>query len=194
MELQDTSSTGPEEPFKTPAGFEIRRETSGHFALKIWGRFQPDWIAGFSSGLSQNRISIISGTVKKVKTGWQGEFEVMATGSATDPNSIDYLALAQNRLDTAPAVTISLDEFVLGDPQKHNGALYLEVKAQDQLGFLGALLNRFAFYVLFPETMIIETLKGRIFDRFWIKGVGGKPPSAAVINTLKQKLVGYLTK
>lgn len=194
MALQDISSASPMEPFNKPSGFELNREPSGHYALKIWGRFQLDWIAGFSSGLSKHRISIIGATAKKVKAGWLAEFEIMATRSATDPNKIDYLALALARLETDMPVTVSLDEFVLGDPQEHNGALYLEVKAQDQIGFLGALLNRFAFYSLFPESMIIETLKGRIFDRFWIKGVGGQTPSDSAIITLKKKLEGYLSK
>jgi hypothetical protein len=150
-----------------PAGFEVNRLPSGSFALKIWGRFQSNWISSLSSGLSGNHINIISGSAKKVKNLWQAEFEIKATRSFTNLNRIDYLSLAQSRLDSAVPADISLDEFVLDDDlSKHGGALYLEVKARDQLGFLASLLSRCAFYTLFPETMIIETVDGKIFDRF----------------------------
>jgi hypothetical protein len=110
-------------------------------------------------------------------------------------NRIDFLSLAQEVLDTAGVADISLDAFVLdNDLQKYDGALYLQVSADDQLGFLGALLSRLAFYTLFPEALIIETIDGKISDRFWIKGMGGRAPSAAAINILKRKLEGYVKK
>jgi len=171
------------------AGFEVDRKSSGNFALKIWGRLPPNWIGSLSSGLSRNSISIVSGSAKKVNTVWQAEFEIMPTHSSAHLNKIDYLSLAQENLAAAAPVEISLNEFVLDDDlRKHDGALYLEVKASDQLGFLGALLNRLSFYTLFPDALIIETVGGQIFDRFWIKGVGGQAPSIAAIKILRQKL------
>jgi hypothetical protein len=175
-------------------GFEISKKTSGYFSLKIWGRFPPNWIGNLSTGLAKNHININSVSAKKVKTSWQADFEIAVTRSATDPNRIDYLALTQEDSVTASPDNISLHEFSFGDPGNNNGALYLELKAADQLGFLSTLLNRFAFYSLFPEEMLIETVNGRIFDRFWIKGVGGNMPSDTAINTLRQKLEGYLKK
>jgi hypothetical protein len=193
MELSNIKATNSQDQLKSPTGFEINRMTSGHFALEIWGRLPPTWIGALSSGLSRNRISVINGAAKKVKTSWQAEFEVMPAPLATDPNRIDFLELALKGHVAAPAVTISLDEFLLDDnPQKYDGALYLEVKAQDQLGFLGALLNRLAYFTLFPESLIIETVDDRIFDRFWIKGLGGQFPSAASVKTLRQKLESFL--
>jgi hypothetical protein len=161
--------------------------------LKIWGRFQSNWISSLSSGLAANHINIIGGIANKVKNLWQAEFEIKATRSPTNLNRIDYLSLAQSRLDLAAPADISLDEFVLDDHfNKHAGALYLEVKAKDQLGFLAALLSRCTFYTLFPEAMIIETLDGKIFDRFWIKGMAGQVPSDVTTKMLRQKLEGYL--
>jgi hypothetical protein len=175
------------------AGFEVNSLPSGGFALKIWGRFHSNWMSSLSSGLSGNHINIISGNAKKVKNLWQAEFEIKATRSLTNLSRIDYLSLAQSRLDSAPPTDISLDEFVLDDDlRKHGGALYLEVKAKDQLGFLAALLSRCAFYTLFPEAMIIETVDGKIFDRFWIKGVAGQAPSDMATKMLRQKLEAFL--
>jgi hypothetical protein len=176
-----------------PAGFAVNRLPSGGFALKLWGRFHSNWISSLSSGLSGNHINIISGSAEKAKNLWQAEFEITATRSFTSLNRIDYLSLAQSRLDSAAPADISLDEFVLDDDLgKHAGALYLEIKAKDQLGFLGVLLSRCAFYTLFPEAMIIETVDGKIFDRFWIKGMAGRAPSDTATKMLRQKLEGYL--
>ncbi len=174
------------------AGFEVSRKSSGNFELKIWGRFPPNWIGNLSSGLSGNRINIINGTARKAKASWSAEFEIAPARFATDLKNIDFLALAKGSGHTDSSADISLDDLVIGDPGENDGALYVEIKARDQLGFLGTLLNRFAFYSLFPEEMIIDTVNGKIFDRFWIKGVGGSTPSDTAIRTLKQKLESYL--
>ncbi len=195
MELRSMKSAGFQEPSKSETGFEIDRGPMGNYTLKIWGRFPPSWIGNLSSGLSRNRISVISGTAKKTKTVWQAAFEIMATPMAPDPKKIDHISLATETLAAPSPVAISLDEFLLDeDPRKYDGAIYLEVKARDQLGFLGALLGRFAYHTLFPESMIIDTVGGRIYDRFWIKGVGGLSPSATSISSLRQKLESFLVK
>ena len=174
-------------------GFEIKRNPSGTFILTIWGRFPPNWAGNLSTGFSQNRINIIRGNARKTKTSWSAKFEIMPARFATDPRGIDYIALALNGTDTELPPRISIDEFTLVKPESNNGALLLEIKAADQLGFLGNILNRMAFYSLFPEEMIIETEDGRISDRFWVKGVGGLTPSESSINTLKQKLDSIVT-
>jgi hypothetical protein len=175
-------------------GFEITKKASGHFNLKIWGRFPPNWIANLSTGLASNRISINSGTAKKVNTLWKADFEIAATSAAINLNRIDFLAFAMKDADLDAPDNISLTEFSLGDPNENDGALYLELKAADQIGFLSSLLSSLAFYSLFPDAMIIETIGGRIYDRIWIKGVGGNIPSERAIVTLKHKLEGYLVK
>jgi hypothetical protein len=195
MKSHDARAAHISQRISEESGFSIEKGPSGHFDLKIWGRFPPTWIGSLSSGLSRNRISVISGSAKKEKAVWQAEFEIMATPQAPDPNRIDYLALALERPASRLPVTISLDEFVIdNEPGKHDGALYLEVKAADQIGFLGALLNRLAYYTLFPESLIIETVNNRIIDRFRIKGLGGQFPSDASIKTLRQKLESFLVE
>lgn len=175
-----------------PAGYEIAANGSGTYSLKIWGRFPPNWAGNLSSGLSKNRVSIIRGVAKKVKTQWTAEFEIMPERLATIPESMDFLAMAQNGSVAEKSCGISLDEFTLGEPASNYGALYLEIRAGDQTGFLAELLNRLAFFSLFPEEMIIDTNNGRIFDRFWIKGVGGSIPSEHAAGTLRMKLDSYL--
>jgi hypothetical protein len=176
------------------AGFEISAITAGECTLKVWGRLPPGWMGNLSSGLSRNHINIISATAKKENLTWSAEFEIMPDRFAADLDKIDFLALAMNGIDSDASVCFTLDELVFGEPDRNNGALYIEIKAPDQLGFLGAILNSLAFYSLFPETMIIETTNGRIFDRFWVKGIGGSTPSVTAINSLRQKLGSYLAQ
>jgi len=176
------------------SGFEILPSASGNFTLKIWGRFPPEWIGCLSSGLSRHKISIVKGKAKKSLAYWETEFEIEKTHLATDPRKLDFLALAKEESKTTQENSLSITRYTLEPPEKHHGALYLEVKAADQLGFLGQILNSLAFLTLFPEEISIDTIQGNISDKFWIRGLGGNPPSAAAQAALKRKLEEWLTK
>lgn len=188
MTLSKVKEIIPRNDTRAPSGFETLPTVSGTFEVKIWGKFPPGWIGSLSSGLSRHKISIIRGQARKSLTYWETVFEVTKTRFATDPGNLDYLALAQEENITTPDDFFSISQFTLEPPEKHNGALYLEVKATDQLGFLGQLLNSLAFLTLFPEEISIDTVQGKIFDKFWIKGLGGNPPSATAQAALKRKL------
>jgi hypothetical protein len=188
----DAQNPGTE--LNSPTGFKVIKNPGGLHTLNIWGRLPPDWMGNLSSGLSKNRINIISATAKKTKVSWSAEFEIMPDRFAEDPDKLDFLALAKSAAHSDAAASLSLEKLVVGEPDTNDGALYLEITARDQLGFLGALLGRLAFFSLFPETMIIETTNGRIFDRFWIKGVGGSIPSGSAIKSVRQKLGSYVAQ
>jgi len=173
---------------RKPNGFELRPLAGGKLELKLWGRLPPGWAGALSAGLSRKGIGVIRGSATKVQAAWDAVFEVDPSRSVGDPGRIDFLGLAQDERQAAPAADLSLTDAVFGEPEQHNGAFYLEVRAEDQLGFLGALLNRMAFLSLFPEEMIIETENGRIYDRFWIRGIGGSTPSPASRDALRKKL------
>jgi len=179
---------------KGKSGFEIFPTTAGIFTLKIWGRFPPEWIGCLSSGLSRHKISIIKGKAKKSLAYWETEFEIENTRLSTDPRKLDFLALAKEESTTTQEISLSITCYTLEPPEKHHGALYLEVKAADQLGFLGQILNSLAFLTLFPEEISIDTVQENIFDKFWIRGLGGSPPSAAAQTALKRKLDEWLTR
>jgi len=188
MTISEDKGTNFRYSTRAPSGVEVLPTVSGNFEVKIWGKFPPGWIGSLSSGLSRHKISIIRGKAKKSLTYWETVFEVAKTRFATDPGKIDFLALAQEENVTSPDNSFSISRFTLEPPEKHNGTLYLEVKAEDQLGFLGQLLNSLAFLTLFPEEISIDTVQGKIFDKFWIKGLGGNPPSATAQTALKRKL------
>jgi hypothetical protein len=193
MQPLGLTSRNPKRLPTNPAGFKIEKGPAEHYELRLWGRLPPIWIGSLCFGLCQTGISIVSGKAKKEKTVWQADFNLAATRAATEVSRINYLSLATDNLDNDTARDIFLDAFVLdADLEKHGGALYLQVTARDQLGFLGALINRCAFYALFPEALIINTVNAKVCDRFWIKGMGGGAPSDRAIDLLRQKLESCL--
>ena len=90
---------------------------------------------------------------------------------------MDYLALAHQQYPLGTAAPIEIESFAIEDDEK-TGALLLEVKGADRIGFLGSLLDRLAGLALFPEDMTIETQDGLALDRFALKALGGHTPSA----------------
>jgi hypothetical protein len=194
MTLTAAKKEFPSPASKAANGCELRRTMSGTYELKLWGRFPPGWAGALSGGLSRKGISVISGSARKVTTSWDAVFEMDASRCVTDPNRIDFLGLALDESDTAPATDITLIEFSIGEQEKHNGALYLEVRAADQMGFLAALLNRLAFLFLFPEEMTVETVNGTAVDRFRLKGIGGTPPSPTARAALQRKLQDLIAR
>lgn len=176
------------------SGFEIHPTASGNFIVKIWGRFSPEWIGCLSSGLSRHKISIVKGKAKKSLAYWETEFEIEKTRLADDPRKLDFLSLAKEENSSSQENSLSISRYTLEPPETHGGALYLEIKAADQLGFLGQILNNLAFLTLFPEEISIDTVQGNIFDKFWIRGLGGNPPSASAQTALKKKLEEWLAR
>ena len=179
---------------KGKSGFEIIPIASGNFIVKIWGRFSPEWIGCLSSGLSRHKISIVKGKAKKSLAYRETEFEIERTRLAGDPRKLDFLALAKEENNSSQENSLSLSRYTLESPEKLGGALYLEIMAADQLGFLDQILNNLAFLTLFPEEISIDTVQGNIFDKFWIRGLRENPPSAAAQAALKKKLEEWLTK
>ncbi|RQW81701.1 MAG: hypothetical protein EHM79_19450 [Geobacter sp.] len=186
--IKSEASTDNFRGTKGKSGFDILPGASGNFIVRIWGRFSPEWIGCLSSGLSRHKISIVKGTAKKALSYWEAEFEIEKTRLADDPRKLDFLALAKDESNTTQENSISITKYTLEPPEKHGGALYLELKAADQLGFLGQVLNNLAFLTLFPEEISIDTVQGNIFDKFWIRGLGGNPPSATAQAALRRKL------
>lgn len=195
MQPWEPTSSSSAQRVTSAAGFKVNKKSAADYELNLWGRLPPDWIGSLSAGLCQTGINIVSGKAKKERSLWQAEFSFTAHGGPADVTRIDYLSLAMDNLGGGRAADILLDQFVLdADLERHGGALYLEVSARDQLGFLGALINRCAFYALFPETVVIDTVGGKVSDQFWIMGLGGQTPSDRAIDLLRQNLDGCLEK
>lgn len=181
---QYANSTGLE------PGYRVTRKASGQYDLRMWGKMPLGWVANLTGGMAGTGISIQRGTVQKIDSlAWQAGFEMIPLSLDAVPESIDFLGLV-SRSTGAAAAGFSLDSFSVREPAGPREPLYLEVRAADQRGFLGALLSRLAFFSLFPEEMSIETRDNRIYDRFWLKSPGGQSPSVEVAAILRKALAG----
>lgn len=170
-------------------GYRITKKSPGQYDLQMWGKMPLGWVANLTGGMAGTGISIQRGTVQKIDgMAWQAGFEMKPVTLDAAPESIDFISLARRGNGTAAAASFSLDSFTIRDPAGSSEPLYLEVRAVDQKGFLGALLSRLAFFSLFPEEMSIETSDNRIYDRLWLKSPGGQSPSAEVAAVLRKTL------
>ncbi len=159
-------------------GYVIRRGASGHYELTIGGRFFPGWSGSLANGLAQHGVSIVRGSARKMASlSWQAYFELDPAPGGDSPLALDYLELAARPLPGGARVPIALASHELRVSGAHGGCIQLGVEGPDQVGFLGALLKRFAFLALFPEEMTVDTREGRVQDVFWLKGVGRTVPS-----------------
>ncbi len=167
-------------------GFELDELGADRHRLRIWGRFLPGWLSGLSAGLALKQISIIGGAAEKVSpSAWFARLEIQAEPALA--KSIDYLALAGARRTMEEAAQIVIDNFNIR-MEHDTGELYVEVCGEDQVGFLDAVLKKFTLYSLFPARMILETEAGKVFDRFWFKGIGGASPSTDTVSVVRNEL------
>jgi hypothetical protein len=168
-------------------GFAIRRGVNGLYELSIGGRFYPGWGGSLANGLALHRISIVRGFARKIETlCWQAGFELEPAPGGDNPLALDYLELAARPLPARARVPITIDRYELCTSAGHGGCIEVLVEGPDQVGFLGALLKRFAFLALFPEEMSVDTRNGRVHDVFWLKSIGRTVPSDEVRSALSR--------
>jgi len=160
------------------------------YQLSMQGRFDPGWICGLSHGLAERKINIIRVEAAR-GTGrhWQSRLELDFSLTALAPELVDYLALSRLPA-TVQALTepILLDDYQLERSTNYAGSLYLEASGPDRLGVLSSLLNTFSLFSLFPAEIRVETKSKRIFDRFWLKGMGGSTPSSEAVAAIRERM------
>jgi hypothetical protein len=184
-------------PFATSdvPGFSLTRNTRVHYSVRLWGHLGPLWADSFSLGLSQARVNILRGYARSDATGrWIADFLVAPEEGATDPGSIDFVALAQAAHSPEEGAPLVLTQFALDGAPDLGSVLYLEVRGQDHLGFLGSVLHTLARLALSPRELIVSTRDGQAFDRFYLQTVSGQVPPdearRALARTLEATLVG----
>jgi hypothetical protein len=160
------------------------------YQLTMEGRFDPGWICGLSHGLAQRKVNITRvEAARGTGRNWQSSLDLDFSAAVLAPDAIDYLALSRSNASVqALAEPIALDDYQLECSTKCEGSLYLEASGSDRLGVLSALLNTFSLFSLFPAEMLVETKNKRIFDRFWLKGMGGSAPSREAVAALRERM------
>jgi len=183
LSLQTTEQKRTETPC-----FRVEHQADGSYRLHVRGKLPIDWIANLASGLSRNGLGISRGKVfKEGAMGWHGHIILESTPFSAGPERLDYPGLVRMEAPRSGS-PIAIRNFELRPTEDKGGALYLEIRGEDQFGFLGAFLGRLSFYSLFPVHMEIETVGTRIHDRFWLSGVGGGRPTDAVVAALGRAL------
>lgn len=168
----------PTHPAAPDERVEVTRGKGGTFRVQLEGSFPTGWAGSLSLALARAHIAIVSGVARK--TGprrWTVAIVVRPQSERAHPERVDYLALAHRRSPLDTAVPIDVTSFAVVADDK-TGALLVEVKGPDRIGFLGSLLDRLAGLALFPEDMTIETQDDLALDRFALKAPGGHTPSA----------------
>jgi hypothetical protein len=157
----------------------VEKDPSGLSTVRLWGRLPPGWLGALSLGLARAGVGVVRGRAQRTARGrWEAELMVKAEGEL-DPAALDYLGLALGVERMGTPVPIAIQEFsTWRDPAR--GALWLDLRGPDRVGFLGSLLDRLAGLALFPEEMLIETRGPIAVDRLALKSLGGLPPSAEV--------------
>jgi hypothetical protein len=177
-----------------PSAAEPHIESLGGaiYKLEITGKLAPGWVARLSTGLANHQINVLRFKAEKTTPiEWSATLELDFSASQYLPDSIDYLKLAKDT-KTPPAVeSVKLDTLKVDKSTKHGGCLFVELTGPDRIGFLAALVNMFGMYSLNPVEINIETVENRVFDRFWLKGLGGSTPSESATKAVFDRLTAY---
>jgi hypothetical protein len=160
------------------------------YQLDLDGRFAPGWICMLSHGLAERKISITRvKAARGVGMNWHSRLDLDFSTAAVEPDAVDYLTLSKSYATVqALAEPVVLDDYQIERSTKCEGSLYVEVNGQDRIGVLSSLLNTFSLFSLFPAEMLVETKNKRIFDRFWLKGMGGSAPSHEAVTALRERM------
>lgn len=169
----------------------LHQHSLQRYQLGLQGRLEPGWAGMLSNGLAQRRVSIIRVEAARV-TGWswQSAIDLDFTSATVMPDTIDFVALSSRVSPgsvSAPPVVV-LDDYLVERSTRCAGSLYLEASGPDRIGLLSSLLNTFSLFSLFPAEMLVETQKKRVFDRFWLKGLGGAAPSEEAVAALRERM------
>jgi hypothetical protein len=156
----------------------------GLHQLRLEGRSaNPHWVLSLFSGLSREGVSIVAGRATRGdQRHWRAEFDLDFAGTKTPPGRLDYESMTRQPVEATAAEAPRLSRWAV--VRTSDGSLELTVEGPDQIGFLGRLLAKLSGVGLFPVAMEINTVAGRIQDRFELRGIGGASPSATVERVL----------
>lgn len=191
----DLTHFGPVPTPEKVRGAEITPWTQDLLHLRIWGRFPVGWAGALSIGLSQKRLTIVRGFARRVVHGhWVGELQLRSLPGAPPVEDTDFVELALVEPERAARAPIHVYSYYIDRSPDRGGMLFLEVRGEDRVGFLGSLLEGLSALSLTPEELRIET-EGRIaFDRFQLRCSGGQLPSEETRLALSRWLDGSMAR
>lgn len=161
----------------------------GHHRIQVSGKLPQGWIGRLSYRLAERGFDIRSGFGgRDVRGYWTARIEFASHVGSQDPATLDFESLVQAEEGIAhDEVTLELDSWLVVGPAQ-DGCLGLSVVGRDRVGFLASLLRQLALLSLFPYEFSITTEGSIVRDRFSMKGIGGRRPSAEVCEELRRSL------
>lgn len=162
---------------------------AGHqHSIRLWGPLPRVWTSRFAAGLSRRGLDIQRGFVRESVAGWAAEFLVSHSDPSTDPQSLDFVALATHEPPDEGHDPIELTHFNLDGCPDLGCALYLEVRGHDTPGFLGRMLGLLERHGLTPREMSVSRVDGLVYDRFFLRTETGQVPTDATREALAEAL------
>jgi hypothetical protein len=163
----------------------LQRLPDGFVEVGLRGEFShPHWLAYLLRGLSEGQVSLVSGRAVQSDTlEWDARIVLDFRPSQLQPEKLDYVTLAHQRMEMATLAAPQLGSFRIA--RRSDLQLEVHLEAPDQVGFLGRLLTRVSSLGLFPSEMEIATVGGRIKDRLVLRGILNKAPTDTVQKSLE---------
>jgi hypothetical protein len=170
------------------SGVHVTRTGRGTHQVELWGSMPIGWLGNFTRGATRMSLDIVRGVARKnSQRRWSATFE-MRGASESSVQSIDFLGLARVGVESAPPIQLELLRFELTRSTERTGMLELRINARDRVGFLAALLEHLAGFVLFPEEIRIDTFQSVAEDAVFLTSVGGESPPPEIEAALRASL------
>ena len=173
----------PAPPKSTIAG-----TPTGLSELRMSGAFtHPHWVGIMFTALSHRQISVVSGTatVNSIAE-WEACFLLDFARSSDSPQSVDFVALAQQSASTMDQRLPKLSSSVI--TQRERG-LEIVLFGPDQIGFLGRCLRHISLLALFPVEIDVKTSPGgTIHDTILVQSITGPDVKPNVVESLQKLL------
>jgi len=159
--------------------------------VELSGALPIGWLGNFTCGATAHGLDIVRGHAQRAASrNWSAELEVRSA-TPFELERVDFFALARTPSAAASEVAalgVELLEFELGRASTRADMLELQVRARDRVGFLAALLEHLAGFVLFPDEISIDTHQGEAQDTLVLSSVGGQSPSPEVEQSLRSSM------
>ncbi len=169
------------------SGFEIGSGPEQGVSVKLWGALGLGWFGRLATALARRGLSIQNATASRDgDETWLGKLDLSTLNATVDPQTLDYLALAEEEPLTPEDLQTAIERFRI--ERTETDAICLRLFAKDQVGLLSVLLERMQFLGLFPVRLRVTTSGAFVDDTLWLRGVAGHPPSAEAERALSDLL------
>jgi hypothetical protein len=169
--------------------FRVHPLPAGLSKIAFSGNLPLGWAGSLARGLSDRKINILSGYAKRITVStWEGELVVDPIHSSSSMAELNFSGLVYERADRTAVPYLSIATCIVRECFRANGSVYVEINGHDQVGFLAAVLKRFASCGLYPWDFSILTRKNCIFDKFHLLGPAGVKASKGTVSSLEHKL------